>query len=313
MKKYWIFFILFFTQTVNGSFLRIDDTALSFGIGSGGASYIKGASALLINPASTYYNKAFNVVLSQYFGPESLACSYVSLVKGFQNLGTFGIVLKGFYPLDKIKGFNEKAEPIEDDIGFYDYLIGINYSRKLLKVLNGDLYGGVNIKYIEQALWTYSSYGIAGDIGVLYDFYNIRDLKIGFSYQNIGKVLKGFLDNEYNYPGIMRFGITFSDNIFLNKLKEKRNLFFILDLIIAEKNKADYLCLGSVYKFRKIINIKAGYKLRIGAGTQDIDYLRNLRAGLGINLNRISINYSMAPKSNKANQFLNFFDLSFIF
>lgn len=291
-------------HVLQSSFLKIDDTAVSFGLGSAGVSYIRGASSIIINPASTYYKKAFNITLSQYIGPDSIACSYIGAVKGITKFGTLGLALKSLYPLDGVNIVNEKGEYIGKQINFYSYLININLSHRVATLFDGYLYSGYNVKYIEQELWEYISYGIAGDIGILYRSKNVRDLKIGVSYQNIGKSIKNFLNEQIEYPEIFRLGVSFSDNIFIEKLKAKRNLFFILDLILGRGAEADYLCFGGEYKCKKFLSIKLGYKLRLGTGFQDVDFLRNFRCGIGIRLRQMRLDYSFTPKSNPASQFV---------
>ncbi len=311
MKKYFfILFILSIAQVLQSSFLKIDDTAISFGLGSTGVSYIRGASSMLVNPASTYYRKAFNITLSQYMGPESIACSYIGAVKGIPKFGALGLALKSLYPLDEIKMINEKGEYIGEQINFYSYLIDINFSHRLITLFDGYLYSGYNLKYIEQGLWKYISYGFAADIGILYRSRYVRDLKIGVSYQNIGKLIKNFLDEQMEYPEIFRAGISFSDNIFIENLKAKRNLFFMLDLILSTGIEADYLCFGSEYKYKRFLSIKAGYRMRLGTGFQDAEFLRNFRCGIGIKLKRMRLDYSFIPKSNPANQFINIISIS---
>ena len=105
-------------------------------------------------------------------------------------------------------------------------------------------------------------------------------------------------------------GISFSDNIFLNKLKGRRPVRFLLDLIINEYKNENYFSLGCEYKIKKLVGIKAGYKSRVGSGFQDVDYLRNLRAGVGIKFKSIRIDYSFALPNSSGLNMLNFLSMS---
>ncbi len=303
--KEYVLILLVCAKSLNGSFLRTDDTALSFGLGSAGTSYINDSSSILINPANTINVNNINIAFSQYLGPESITGSYFGIVKQIGNEVNIGFVGKGLYPLDKIKLLDDRGETTGEEALFLNYLIGLNLSVKLITILQGNVFGGINIKYINESLWDYPSYGIAGDAGILYSSQKIRDLKFGISYQNLGKIMQDYLNGNNYYPNIFRIGMSFSDNILMNQWDQKRNLFFILDVILANHNEADYFCFGMEYYLKKIISIKVGYRLRIGSGFQDTDYLRNLRAGLGLKLKNIMIDYSLSPKSNESNQFLN--------
>lgn len=75
-----IFIIFYLTiQALNASVLTTDNTALSFGLGSGGTSYIQGAAGVLINPANTFSEKNFDIIFSQFFGPASIDMSFLAL------------------------------------------------------------------------------------------------------------------------------------------------------------------------------------------------------------------------------------------
>lgn len=185
-----------------------------------------------------------------------------------------------------------------------------------------DLYVGANVKFISSALESYSSFGVASDIGLLY-IDEKNDINFGLSLRNIGYQIKPYESNREKLPfeidagisqlmehvpirwhitleNLQQWNIAFSnpnrvENSLDGSAKEEKVSFF--------NNAFRHLIMGAELFPEKAFNIRLGYNFRRG---QELNILeqRNfsgISAGFSLRFNKVRFDYSYARYTVAAN------------
>jgi len=156
-----------------------------------------------------------------------------------------------------------------------DMAIGLSFSHKI----NNAMSLGATGKYIKQEIAGYSANAYAMDLGLLTSFIK-QDIKIGLAIQNIGTKLK-FISQEDKLPVVIRAGLSYDLN----------NIILTGDLVKPQDNDLSFL-IGCEYNVAKLLSLRAGWK------SEDDLSSSGISAGLGLNYNNFSIDYSFEPKDN---------------
>lgn len=188
--------------------------------------------------------------------------------------------------------------------------ISFGYARNVAWT---DFYVGINAKLISSKLETYSSWGGALDIGVMY-IYDKWDLHIGLVARNLGTQFTPYHETYEKLPLEVDFGISQTlENVplrwhFTLENLQNWNIAFAnpaRDEIDLEGNVTSekITFFDNVYR-RIIVGIElfpeSGFNLRLGYNVRRAEELRiidqrsfaGLSAGFGIKFNRVRLSYA---------------------
>ena len=282
-----LFFLL--GDALSGStyrFLRNDVSARSAALAG---SFL----AITDDPNSLFYNTA---ALSTVQSPKGsigffkqlldINTGYVSYAQEFSNIGTFGagVVYTNY-------GSFTKTDDVGTILGSFnagDLALSVGYSN----ILQENLYYGVSLKFIYSSIDTYSSSGLAGDLGVLYLLPESR-LTLGASIRNIGAQLDPYATTREELPldlmagaSIVPRGIPLLLNISFNRLNEGDSF----------GDRFRDFSLGGEFTLSKVLQLRFGYDneqrrdLKIGTSAG----LAGFAAGIGIAISEYRLDYALS-------------------
>lgn len=215
-------------------------------------------------------------------------------------------------------GFDENANPTGEFTGS-EAALSVGYQQQLGR---SDFHLGANAKFISSRLESFSSFGVATDIGITYNN-EFSNLIISGVVRNFGYQLRPFNEIRENLPLEVIFGISQK----LDRLPFRWHITFenLQEWNIAFGNSArDEVDLtGNVTEddpgffaniFRRTIvgleffpesgfNVQLGYNFRRGEELriEDQRSFAGLSAGFSIKFNKIRINYSYTRFNRAAN------------
>ena len=151
-----------------------------------------------------------------------------------------------------------------------------------------DIHPGITLgltgKYIGETIASKSANTYAADIGVLLKERLFNRFNFGFVVQNMGGKLK-FLDQSESLPQIIRTGI--STRFF------DRHLLASFDYSIPNDN-AGSIHAGLEFNVNSLFILRGGYQATPGNSLK-VDGIKNITAGMGLNIGVIGIDYAFVP------------------
>lgn len=215
-------------------------------------------------------------------------------------------------------GFDENANPTGEFTGS-EAALSVGYQQQLGR---SDFHLGANAKFISSRLESFSSFGVATDIGITYNN-EFSNLIISGVVRNLGYQLRPFNEIRENLPLEVIFGISqkldrlpFRWHVTLENLQE-------WDIAFGNSARDEVDLTGNVTEddpgffaniFRRTIvgleffpesgfNVQLGYNFRRGEELriEDQRSFAGLSAGLSIKFNKIRINYSYTRFNRAAN------------
>lgn len=248
-------------------FLKIGVGARASSLGESYVSIADDPSALYWNVAGIAQLEKYDLLVVQNFWLLDMSTQFVGFTLP-SKFGNFGASALYSYSgkMDKYENFEKVGE-----YSAYDLALGVSYANKILE----NLYVGVTIKGIQQKIEEEDAQAVAGDIGVLYSFSFIKNLRIGMSINNIGKGIR-FIAEEDPLPTIGRIGASYSHK------------FFIVTSDVTRSR--DYNFIGN-FGIEGILNnfifLRAGYNTA-----------KSFTLGTGISVWKFSLNYSYGYHNN---------------
>ncbi|MCX6284636.1 MAG: PorV/PorQ family protein [Bacteroidetes bacterium] len=261
--------------------LLINPWARSSGWGSVGTSSTQGLEALYTNVAGTAFTKGTEIIFSY---TNWLSGSGVNVMAfGFsQSLGKSGGVLSAAF---MSMNFGEititTTNSPQGGLGtFKPSYLNINLSYA--KAFSNSIYGGLNVKLINESIADASAMAVAIDAGVLYTTGEKQQIKFGVALKNIGSNLKfrgdglafrGIIpshgnDNDlftveqrsasYELPATLRIGASYDFNI--NDL----NRITLAGNFTSNSFTKDQFVLGLEYALKYYFSVRAGYTYQGG-------------------------------------------------
>lgn len=261
--------------------LLINPWARSSGWGSVGTSCTQGLEALYTNVAGTAFTKGTEIIFSY---TNWLSGSGVNVMAfGFsQSLGKSGGVLSAAF---MSMNFGEiqitTTNSPQGGLGtFKPSYLNINLSYA--KAFSNSIYGGLNIKLVNEAIADASAMAIAIDAGVLYVTGEKQQIKFGVALKNVGSNLKfrgdglafrGIIpshgnDNDlftveqrsasYELPATLRIGASYDFNI------NDMNKIILAGNFTSNSFTKDQFTLGLEYDLKYYFSVRAGYTYQGG-------------------------------------------------
>jgi len=195
--------------------------------------------------------------------------------------------------------------------GANEAAVSLGYGYKLP---NSNFRIGANIKAINSSLEQYKSFGIAGDIGILY-LKEEWNLNIGLSVRNIGKQLTTFADTEEDLPLEINLGISQTlqnapvrwflnlqnlqqyELAFTNENRNQESNFgegTRIDDPSFFNNILRHVNIGAELFPEKAVNIRLGFNFRRAEELKIADQrsFAGLSAGFGLKIGKLKFNYA---------------------
>lgn len=258
------------------AFLKIGIGGRAVGLGNAYTAVANDASATYWNPAGLAqlmksefmftHNSWFQDISHDFFG--------YTFSRGSNAFGVSFISTK-------IGGIERRVKPSNEPLGYIDardFMVGLSYARPL----GEQLLIGITIKYLYEKIYVESSYGIAGDIGVLYGL-PVEGLTLGLTVQNLGKMSE-MRTTATELPALVRSGIAYQlPPIGIGNALIAADVLKVIDGTL-------HVNMGMELVLKNIIALRGGYL----TGYDD----RGLQAGFGVELSRYRLDYAYAPFSS---------------
>jgi len=261
--------------------LLINPWARSSGWGSVGTSCTQGLEAMYTNIAGTAFTKGTEIIFSY---TNWLSGSGVNVMAfGFsQSLGKSGGVLSAAFMSMNFGEINiTTTNSPQGGLGtFKPSYLNINLSYA--KAFSNSIYGGLNIKLVNEAIADASAMAICIDAGVLYTTGEKQQVKFGVALKNVGSNLKfrgdglafrGIIpthgnDNDlftveqrsasYELPATLRIGASYDFNI------NDMNRITLAGNFTSNSFTKDQFTLGLEYALKYYFALRAGYTYQGG-------------------------------------------------
>ncbi|MBN1621409.1 MAG: PorV/PorQ family protein [Endomicrobiales bacterium] len=257
--------------TTSAAFLKLGLGSRAISMSGTFVGLADDVSALYWNPAGLVRlnKRELNITHNESF--EGIRHDFVGYAHILEDYTLAGAVYGLYTPKDfeRRSGFGEDDPfnpftPVEGYFRAYDLALHVSYSKWLKERLSG----GASFKVIQQTIDNQSAYGVAVDLGTLYDLSNLP-LSVGFVLQNIGTPIK-FENKGYYPPFNVKLGGAWRWN---------KNLVTTLDLNKPIDNFF-FISVGAEYLTRSFLSLRAGYRYRQYG--LELDDLSGLSAGVGL-------------------------------
>jgi len=232
----------------------------------------------------------------------------------------FGTIHAGITYLNYGKFIGADEEGIESGtFKAYDFSFSVGYAYNIFQT---DIFLGANIKLINSVIDNYSSFGVGGDLSLLY-FNEYDPYVFTLVVRNIGYQVTVFDETRENLPLEIDLGASYSlenvpitfhftfDNLQRWDISASNPSNSITDIngnVTEEKvsflnNTIRHLSIGAELFPKGAFNIRLGYNFRRAKELQLIDKrtFAGFTAGFGLKMNKLKFNYAFSkyhPASN---------------
>jgi len=193
-----------FAQTRELAFQFLDQPSFTRLSALGGVNVTSNSELLFFmqNPASLNEENS-NVASFHYLnfpGGINWGSAGYQWSSGFEGEFAVGLQLVSYGEFEGFDRFGVSS----GDFSAQEFNLQLSYSRA-----KGIFNYGATLKLMGSILESYQAYGIALDLGVIYD-HPKEDLRIGFVVKNLGLPISGYLpDQKLRLPSDVRFGASF--------------------------------------------------------------------------------------------------------
>jgi tetratricopeptide (TPR) repeat protein len=253
------------------SFLNLGVGAQEIAMGSAVTSLSTGVDALYWNPGGLGWLNGTQATLMHAEHFQSIRYEHLAFAYGTRAFST-GFSMKGLY----LGGIEERTGPSQNPISTFGAVF-VAPTLTFARYIGYGVSAGTNLKVIYQKIGTDNAVSYAGDLGV-----SIRSglpgFKAGITLTNIGTNIN-FMNNSFSLPTKIQAGLGYS------LLRNRASIGF--DIIKPLKDDIQ-LCVGGQGLLMDRISLRAGYQ----SGFGHEDGLTGLTAGLGVILDKFSIDYA---------------------
>ncbi len=307
MKKFIIpFLLLTLIVPLNAQFNKVGRTSLQFlkiGMGARESSLGEACIANPKNINTVFWNpagitKIENIEVAFHYTKWMIDLNVFGAAAGI-DLGNWGVFALNYMMLDY--GDLQEAKVTSPSGGLdtrtgnlfsgKDLSIGLAYAKEFTDKLSV----GINIKYIREDLYKYTTSLIGLDVGSYYDT-GWKGIKLAMSAQNFSSQARWLQTGEeaqqsYEIPLLFRIGWSIDllggSDLFLGGDYNQHRLTVNMDAIHSN-DYAERLNMGIEYVFLNQFYLRGGYRINYDEG--------NISGGLGVNTKladfNIQIDYS---------------------
>ena len=286
-KKFstWLLFMLIIQTNLSAdtnaantglAFLKIGAGGRAAGMGEAYTAVTNDASAVYWNPAglAQLEQGEFIFTHNKWFQDISHEFLAISFLVGNN---AFGIS----FISNNIGGIERRVKPSAEPLGIIDardIMLGFSFARSF----KSNLKWGISIKYLYEKIYLESTYGMAADLGIIYQL-PIQGLSVGAAVQNFGKMSK-FKNETPKLPATLKSGIAYK-----LPFQPSGNILIAADIvkIIDGTFHANF---GFEYDLKNLLAFRGGYL----TGYDE----RSIQGGMGLKFNRYRLDYAYAPFSS---------------
>jgi hypothetical protein len=264
-------FLLFLVATTGFEYLSVDPVAHRVGMGyaqfGDGYSVQYNPAGLAYSMGSFYSASYLNYIGDTHFG-------YLGFERNQIGLG--------------IRYFNGGSIKKTDELGqeygtFGVHFIDINIGKGLFFK---DIGVGLSIKGVYSNIDTLYSFGAGVDVGAIYILPE-PEIQFGLAIKNLGTGLKAYIETKESFPY----------EIDLSALKRFPDGWVGIDFV-KPALMGFGVRIGCAYSFTSMFEAKLSYNSLLSSirtGSNGLDFLAGLTAGIALTTGRICINYSYSP------------------
>jgi len=290
--KRFLFSILIITSVaVNAQntfeFLRVDVSPRAAALGGSFTAGTDDANVIHYNPAAL--KQLAGSPFSANFVKHLLDINFfgVAYTKEFEGIGRFGAAFRyaNYGTFTEADEFGNKT----GTYGVNELAFTVGYAN----VLAENFYYGANLKLIHSSIASYSSSGIAFDLGLQYNIPS-QLINIGFTMTNIGGQLSSYTGATEKLPFDISVGVTkklehLPVKLFLDfhRLNEDTDEFI---------KRLEYFSFGTEFYLSKSLTLRLGYdnKKRKDLKVGDFAGLAGFNAGLGVKIDKYTFDYAFS-------------------
>jgi len=288
-----------FRGTAGPQFLKMEAGARPAALGSAFVGAADDVSAAYWNPSGLIEINDRQVTFMYNMWFQGINAGYLAYAQPVERTKTVKLVdQKGQIKTEERKekmlafgtsltyvGYGNMPRTFEDAGGNYagtegffsasDYSLSLSGATRLPGT--GDI--GISVKFISSSISTYSAFGVALDIGIMYP---VGDkFRIGLILQNFGTNMK-YIQGGANVtlPSNFKAGVSYKI------LDTKSNFLLALVDVNVPSDNIPSVCAGVEYTFNDMVSIRAGYKGTEPAG---------ISFGGGVKMQTYFIDYAYVP------------------
>ena len=267
--------------TTGANFLKLKVGARGVGMGGAFCAIADDVGAIYWNPAGLGQLERKEVSLMYLKWWEGINYQFLGYAHPLGRNGVIGGSIN-YLTINDIDGYGEDGMPL-DNLRAYDLAVTLSYGRKIMgnKKISDQwkvgLFGGINIKFIQEKLDDKSAVAYALDIGSLYKT-PVENLSFGFNIQNLGGEIK-FVEEGDELPLNIKLGTGYR---LLNG-----DLLLALDYNLPNDNDG-YINTGVEYCLWDKISLRLGY-----GSNNEVE--EGISYGLGMNNGEIGLDYAFEP------------------
>ncbi len=263
-------------------------------VGARAASLAGSFISMTEDPNTIFYNPAGLGTMGGPYGSVGffkhlldINAGYVSFAEPLSDIGTIGAgILYTNY------GSFDQTDDLGNALGTFnanDFAFVAGFSD----MLDENLYYGVSAKFIYSKIASYSSTGVAADLGILYRIPDSR-LTLGASIRNIGSQLSSYISTRESLPldvavgaSVVPRGLPLLLNLNFHKLNESVDTF---------GDRFRSFSIGGEFTLSRAVRLRFGYdnerrkELKIGTSAG----LAGFSGGLGITVSDYVVDYALS-------------------
>ncbi len=266
--------------SAGASELLINPWPRSTGWGGANIANVHGIEAMFGNIAGTAFTtkSEFAFAHTQWFKGSDVTLNTFGFTQKVGEAGALGLSIMSMRFGEIEKTTVESPDPSLGSIGtFTPSFLNINLSYA--KAFSNAIYGGLNVKIINEAIADVSAQGIALDAGIQYVTGDNEEIKFGISLKNVGPTMK-FKGDGMSFRGFIpgfETQSTIEQRSQAFELPAQLNIGASYDFKFSEIHKLilagsftsnsfskDQFGIGAEYSFREYLLLRAGYTYEEG-------------------------------------------------
>jgi len=281
-------FLLFFGIAFNlfaqntFEFLRLNSSPRAAALADAYVADNKDPNVVFYNPAGI--TDIENTLISFSYLKHLADINVVGLSSSFKikGVGKFASAIKYIN-----YGTIEKRDINANKLGVFtpsDLALIIAYGNKY----TNNIKVGASVKLIYSNIATYSSFGVAGDIGLQYNLED-KGWNIGLSLLNIGSQITYYNEKNELLPFSVQLGAT-------KKLERMPLQIFFAFTRLNDEKRFKYFNIGGEFTFSKVIQLRIGYEniKRDNFKIAETSSLGGFSFGMGINISNYNFDYAFS-------------------
>lgn len=280
--------------THGAQFLKLGVGGRAVAMGGAFVGLADDASAIYWNPAGLASVSGTELSFIHLAWLQDIAYEYFAVAQPIEKRGVVGFSIS-FLHMDKLQGRDRQGEPTPD-FSVSDMAITLGFGREI----NGGLLVGGSIKSINERIEDRNAFGLAFDLGCLYQT-PVKNLFLGGVVQSWGRDI-AFVEESFGLPTVFKLGASYRHTLAGNPMN------LAVDLYSPTDNKT---CLhsGMEYVYKNTMAGRIGYK-----NGSDLTDTAGLSFGFGLMTARTQtyrIDYAFVPQGVLGNSHTFSFSISF--